>query len=127
MRKKPVGWIDPHGIERYIAHMAETFRSRVREEREARGWSRSTLSNLSNMGETTLKYLEIKPRMVQIDNLVRIAVGLNLSTDYLLGLSEERRPIDSQHEHQGGEDDRPSDAEEPLPGTLAVPSDSTEG
>lgn len=61
---------------------------RLREAREAKGWTQSDLARASGVNQATISYIESGQKHVNSGVLVRIATSLGVSTDDLLGLSE---------------------------------------
>ncbi len=73
--------------------MAAALSKRLRELREQRGWSISTLASLSGVSVSQLYRLEKgeRPRVAAV-TLARIAQALETSVDYLLGLTDNSKP-----------------------------------
>ena len=69
--------------------MAETFQERLKEMRERRGWSQAELAQKSRLQPTAISHFETGGRSPSFDNLRRLADALNVSTDYLIGRSNE--------------------------------------
>ena len=66
------------------------FRQRLREEREYHGWSQATLAKKSHLHPNVLWKLEHEDRPgMLVVTVVRLAKALRVTTDYLLGLTDE--------------------------------------
>ncbi len=65
---------------------------RVEQCRTEKGWTRSELARRAHLNATHVwKILEgLRPR-VEAETVRRLALALEVSTDYLLGLTEDRR------------------------------------
>ena len=75
------------------------FAQRLKQLREARGWNKKQLGN--EVGLTNVSILEFEKgrKTPSVDTLVALATALDVSTDYLLGLS----PPDPHVTPEGGE------------------------
>jgi len=62
---------------------------RLRTLREQRGWSQRELSRLSGVGESLIRKYEAGISEPSAASLKSIAEQLNVSTDYLLGITDE--------------------------------------
>ena len=62
--------------------------ARVRSLREYKDWSQEDLANASGLKRPHISLIETKERMPGADTLVKLARALNVSTDYLLGLTD---------------------------------------
>lgn len=67
---------------------------RIRELRMEKGYSLTQLGMKVNLGKSTLAGYEQGHRFPAIDKLDIIAKVLNTSTDYLLGLTDNKKPKD---------------------------------
>ncbi|MEX5935923.1 helix-turn-helix domain-containing protein [Mammaliicoccus sciuri] len=65
------------------------LKERLEIERQAKGWSISKLAREIELSEGGVRYL-IKNSNPTAENLYKLAVALEVSTDYLLGLKDER-------------------------------------
>ena len=57
--------------------------------RERRGWNQAELAEKSRLQPTAISHFETGGRSPSFDNLRRLADALNVSTDYLIGRSED--------------------------------------
>ena len=57
--------------------------------RDRRGWSQAELAQKSSLQPTAISHFETGARSPSFDNLRRLADALNVSTDYLLGRSDD--------------------------------------
>lgn len=67
---------------------AEMFGYKLRKLRNEKGISQQTLSNELQISKAALSYYENGQRVPDIDTLKKVAVFFNVSSDYLLGLSD---------------------------------------
>ena len=67
-----------------------TFPTRLREIRSERGFSRKQLADILQITPRAYQYYEEGKREPDYDKLILLARHLNISTDYLLGLSDKR-------------------------------------
>ena len=71
----------------------ESFGERVVALRHERGWTRRGLAKRSGLHEVHLSKVENGERKrVESDTIIALATALNVSTDYLLGLTDDTRP-----------------------------------
>jgi transcriptional regulator with XRE-family HTH domain len=63
----------------------ELFAQRLREAREMRGLSQAELGTKTGLQPAAVSHFETGARRPSFDNLRRLAVALEVSTDYLLG------------------------------------------
>jgi len=70
-------------------YMSESFSDRLRKIRELRGWSQLDLANKTGLQPTAISHFETGARSPSFDNLRRLSDALNVSTDYLMGRTEE--------------------------------------
>lgn len=66
------------------------FKDRLRELRIENGIKQETLSKILNITTSTVSMYETGQREPTLDILIKIAVFFNTSTDYLLGLKDEK-------------------------------------
>ncbi len=67
----------------------EILRTRLRKMREIRRMSQSTLGYLAGCGQTKISAYELGKSRPLFQTLVRLADALQVSTDYLLGRTDE--------------------------------------
>lgn len=67
----------------------EILRNRLREVRETRKLSQAMLGRLAGCGQEKISFYETGKSKPQYQTLVRLADALQISTDYLLGRTEE--------------------------------------
>lgn len=67
----------------------EEFPDRLKAARERRGWSQADLAERSGFQPSAISRFETGAVKPSFDNLRRLAGGLRVSTDYLLGLVED--------------------------------------
>ena len=65
---------------------------RIREIREARGWSQNELAYRAQVWAADISAVECGHRDMRAPNLRRLCLALNVSADYLLGLSDHQAP-----------------------------------
>lgn len=70
--------------------MSERFAQRLKREREALGWTQQYMAGLLGITNGTISGYERNYREPDIDTLVRIAVLLGTSVDYLVGKSDRK-------------------------------------
>ena len=66
--------------------------NRLREIREDRDLKQSDIAKVLNTSQVAYSYYEIGKRQLPIDLLKKLAIFYDTSTDYLLGLTDERKP-----------------------------------
>lgn len=66
--------------------------NRLKEIREDRDLLQSDIAKILNVSQVAYSYYEIGKRQLPIDILKRLADYYGTSTDYLLGLTDERKP-----------------------------------
>lgn len=71
----------------------EIFSHRLIELRKEKNESQETLAKLLNVKRTQISEMENGRRTTTIEKLARICEHYNVSADYLLGLTEERRAL----------------------------------
>jgi transcriptional regulator with XRE-family HTH domain len=69
--------------------MDEVFPNRLKTARELRKVSQGELAARANLPATSISHFESGSRKPSFDNLRRLAQALGITTDYLLGLSEQ--------------------------------------
>ncbi len=65
---------------------------RLRDIREDKDLKQTDISKLLNVSQVAYSYYEIGKRQLPIDLLIKLAKFYDTSTDYLLGLTDERKP-----------------------------------
>jgi transcriptional regulator with XRE-family HTH domain len=69
------------------------FAERLRAAREAKGWSQTILAQRTGLDLGNINELEqAKKASVRAESLIPLAEMLGISTDYLLGLTDDARP-----------------------------------
>lgn len=66
----------------------DIFKERLKSVRELRGLSQNQLATNSGLPPSSVSHFEAGARKPSLDNLKRIAVALDVTTDYLLGRSD---------------------------------------
>ena len=66
--------------------------NRLKEIREDRDLLQSDIAEVLNVSQVAYSYYEIGKRQLPIDILKKLAIFYGTSTDYLLGLTDERKP-----------------------------------
>ena len=64
---------------------SDIFRKRLREAREMRGYKQEQLAERAKMPATTVAHFEAGTRKPSFDSLRKLAIALEITTDYLLG------------------------------------------
>lgn len=67
--------------------------NRVRELRKSRGMNQETLASFIGVSQQTISKIERNITSMGIDLLIQIANYFNVTTDYVLGLSNEKRNL----------------------------------
>lgn len=65
---------------------------RIREIREDKDLTQSDIAKILNVSQVAYSFYEIGKRQIPIDLLIKLAKYYNTSTDYLLELTDERKP-----------------------------------
>ena len=65
---------------------------RFRDLREDADMTQAELAEILHIRQSTLSQYETGQRQIPLNLLIRLALYFNTSTDYLLGLTNERRP-----------------------------------
>lgn len=66
--------------------------NRLKEIREDKDLLQSDISKILNVSQVAYSYYEIGKRQLPIDLLKKLAIYYQTSTDYLLGLTDVRKP-----------------------------------
>jgi transcriptional regulator with XRE-family HTH domain len=64
---------------------SDIFRKRLKEAREMRGYKQEQLADRAKMPATTIAHFEAGTRKPSFDSLRKLAIALEITTDYLLG------------------------------------------
>ena len=68
------------------------MRLRIKDIREDNDITQQTIADFLNIRQSTYSQYENGQRQIPIEALVKLAEYYNTSTDYLLGLTDERKP-----------------------------------
>lgn len=68
----------------------EILAKRLKELRQENSYSQYEIADMIGIAQVTYSHYELCRRSVSIQNLVKIAQIYNVSTDYLLGLSDNK-------------------------------------
>lgn len=68
----------------------EILAKRLKELRQENNYSQYEIADIIGIAQVTYSHYELGRRSVSIQNLVKIAKIYNVSTDYLLGLSDKK-------------------------------------
>ena len=71
--------------------------NRVRELRKSRGMNQETLAAFVGISQQTLSKVERNTNAMGIDLLIQLANYFNVTTDYILGLSNEKRNLQREN------------------------------
>jgi transcriptional regulator with XRE-family HTH domain len=80
--------------------MPNDFGSRLKEVRLERGLRQEDIGNIVHVGKSTVSQWENNIHVPDIETIRKIASYLNVSTDYLLGLSDIKTPIETIAAHR---------------------------
>lgn len=69
-------------------HDADIFAERLKKARELRALSQTQLATNARLPPSSVSHFEAGARKPSLDNLKRLAVALNVTTDFLLGRAE---------------------------------------
>lgn len=64
---------------------SQIFSERLKEARKLRGWNQEELGEKAGMPATTIAHFEAGARRPSFESLRRLAVALEITTDFLLG------------------------------------------
>ncbi|MCI8393291.1 MAG: helix-turn-helix transcriptional regulator [Clostridia bacterium] len=70
---------------------------RIRDLREDNNKSQKEIANLLGLQQNSYSQIENGINNLQIDHLIKLAKLYNTSTDYLLGLTDEKKPYPKSH------------------------------
>ena len=65
---------------------------KIRDVREDKDLTQSDVAKILNVSQVAYSFYEIGKRQIPIDLLIKLAKYYNTSTDYLLELTDERKP-----------------------------------
>ena len=65
--------------------LSESFQKRLKRARTMRQWSQHELAKRSSLPQSSIANFEIGSRKPSFDNLRRLSITLEITTDYLLG------------------------------------------
>lgn len=68
---------------------SDIFRQRLRDAREMRGYKQEKLAERAGVPPTTIAHFEAGTRKPSFDSLRKLAIALEITTDYLLGRVDE--------------------------------------
>ncbi len=71
-------------------YKVEGMGKRIKELREKKGYKQGEVSEMTGIGRSSISSYEIGLETPTYANLIKIAMALNASTDYLLGYEPER-------------------------------------
>lgn len=66
--------------------------NRLRELRIQRGYTQLKIQQLTGIDQSDYSKIETGKRYYSVEQCKRLALALNTSTDYLLGLTDEKKP-----------------------------------
>ena len=69
--------------------VTEIFRDRLKGTREEKGLTQADLAEKTGLPPSSISHFENGPRKPSFDNLRRLAAALSVTTDYLLGRTDE--------------------------------------
>lgn len=71
----------------------DIFRERLKKTRENRGLSQAQLADMISLPPSSISHFENGPRKPSFDNLRKLASALNVTTDFLLGRSDNQEGV----------------------------------
>ena len=86
-----------------INDLSRLFGARLREARISRKMTQVKLSKVTGLHDTAISHYERGKRYPNIDHLMILAVGLNATTDYLVGLCHDDVLVDYGAKDGGAE------------------------
>jgi transcriptional regulator with XRE-family HTH domain len=69
--------------------MATVTGDRISARRKALGLTQSTLGELLNQGQSAVSHWETGRRLIEMENVLKLAVALQTTADYLMGLTDD--------------------------------------
>lgn len=73
-----------------------TMENQIRELRKNRGMNQEALASFIGVSQQTISKIERNTDSLSVDILIRLSDQFNVTTDYLLGLSDEKRNISTE-------------------------------
>lgn len=67
--------------------------SRIRELRVSRGMKQDAFADIFGISQQTVSRIEKNPESIATDLLIKVAAYFHVTTDYLLGLTDEKRNL----------------------------------
>jgi transcriptional regulator with XRE-family HTH domain len=80
------------------------FGERLRQIRKEKGLTQAEVAKLLSIGESTVSFYESGKRQPDYETLVRLSEAFKVSTDFLLGKTDIKNPIETIAAHHDGED-----------------------
>ena len=68
------------------------YSERIRELRQDNDYTQQEIANILGVAQTTYSQYELEKRPMPIEYLVALCQFYNVSADYMLGLSDKKRP-----------------------------------
>lgn len=84
--------------------MPKSFGERLKKVRIDRGLRQEDIGAIVHVGKSTVSQWENNIHVPDIETIVKIANYLNVTSDYLLGLTNVRNPIETIAAHHEGEE-----------------------
>ena len=72
------------------------YRARIREIREDRDFSQAQVGEVLNKSQQGYNHIEIGRAELKIDDLKKLCNFYNISADYLIGLTDEIKPLNKK-------------------------------
>ncbi len=88
----------PQTSQEYLEHLKPIFSKRLKELREDRGYSQSHLSQILHVSRSCITSWENSISLPDIQNLVAICETLNISIDYMLGITDKQLEFTDERE-----------------------------
>jgi transcriptional regulator with XRE-family HTH domain len=80
------------------------FGERLRQIIKEKGLTQAEVAKLLSIGESTVSFYESGKRQPDYETLVRLSEAFKVSTDFLLGKTDIKNPIETIAAHHDGED-----------------------
>ena len=80
------------------------FGERLRQIRKEKGLTQAEVAKLLSIGESTVSFYESGKRQPDYETLIRLSEAFKVSTDFLLGKTDIKNPIETIAAHHDGED-----------------------
>ena len=84
--------------------MPKSFGERLKKVRIDRGLRQEDIGAIVHVGKSTVSQWENNIHVPDIETIVKIANYLNVTSDYLLGLTNVRNPIETIAAHHDGDE-----------------------